>query len=151
MNLIIKLLVYLKWMKINRRHIKNWHFNKNEAMLIFTLKKGWYKERQLAAEILGQMRSQKAIRSLSKSCQDKYREVAETAMDALKKFPQTEQIQKVVKKAELYWQLQATKKKRRHRYLKEITYSDINVANKSEKMQQLERVRQQLKSSIRMH
>lgn len=90
------------------------------------------------------MRLEKAIVPLSKSCYDINETVANTAINALKKFPKTEQIQKVIKNAELYWQMRAAKKKGRHTFFKKLKKSDIQLFDKYDRMQQLEKVRQQL-------
>lgn len=151
MNTIIKIFIYLKWMTISKKQVIQWQQTKNETMLIFTLKKGWYKERKLAAKILGQIRSQKAIPQLIKSCQDENKMVGKAAIHALELLPKTVAIQHALKEAQEYWTTKTEQEQGRKDFFKKLKKSDINVVNRVEKMAQLERVRQQLKSSIRMH
>ena len=142
MNLTIKFAINIGLIKIDTQKVKNWIVTENIEMLLFTLRKGWYKERIQAIKGFVKLGHQPVIAELIRIGREDFEVVAKEAIQAIESLDTTSKYKTEVGNLKHYWKLrnQEDKIKRKKR---KPEWPDKKV-----KMKNLERLRQQLKSSI---
>ncbi|MBX2874464.1 MAG: HEAT repeat domain-containing protein [Saprospiraceae bacterium] len=152
MNLFRRIGILLNISRITPKDVTQGIQQKDVRLLQFIVQKGAYTERVAATLGLGQIKARDAIPALISLLWDDFESVAHAAKRSLEQFLPNQQVEKVLKKAHTYWM------HKKERSLKRNAISDHTekrfkkqspLINRSQ-MKRLEKVKNQLKKSIRL-
>lgn len=145
MNWMKKLKIIVGWTKIDKAKVNRWIREKNINLLKFTLRKGLYSQRLQAIKGLNSLRERSVIPILLEVARTDFEVVAKEAIKALANLDVDAKYRDKIEGLETYWRLKS-QPLAPGRYK---TTKTIKWLNKREKMKTLEKVRQQLKKSMR--
>lgn len=143
-RLFLKLMIQLRIKKVNPELIGQWTAEWVVEMLKLGLKNANYPERILIIEAFVKLHLKNEMEFLLRLAQQEVKPVADVCVKAIEQMDTDKTYQKQLEKVKAYWRLRAIKSKRRggregHLWV-----------DKTERMQNLERLRKQLKVPIRM-
>ncbi|MBC6993797.1 HEAT repeat domain-containing protein [Neolewinella lacunae] len=143
MNWLTKIIVYLKWKKVDVATINRWIEEGNVELLSFTLDHGFYKERIGAIRALTKLRAKALLPKLLTVAKKDIEVVAKEAIEAIKIIDSSSAFQDQLNALEKYWAIRNSPSS------SDPSKRKVEWLNKKEKMKMLERVREQLKTRMR--
>lgn len=142
---IEKLKIIVGWTKIDKAKVNRWIRERNIDLLKFTLRRGHYSQRLQAIKGLNSLRERSVIPILLEVARTDFEVVAKEAIKALTNLDVEAKYRDKIEGLEKYWRLKSQPiAPGRYKATKTIKW-----LNKKGQMKTLERVRQQLKKSMR--
>lgn len=143
MNFFFKILIYFRFINIDEAKMNAWLLSKNKELILYTLKKGMFRERLLAIKALAVLKDEDTIVPLLHIAKTDYKEIARQALKAAQALDQKNCYQQEIEDIKSFWEKKLEKIANRV-----VSSVNTNWTDKSKRMKALENVRQQLKRPI---